>query len=367
LINPENKRQNMKKYRITVIGAGNGGHAIAGHFGLLGHEITIYDRMSEPLVEIQKAGGIQISEALIGFGKVKAATTSLKEAVKDAEIIMVATTADAHAEIARNITPYLEENQIIVLNPGRTCGAIEFRKVCNEFGLTKKVFIAEAQSLIYACRIESPGKVRIIGVKDKVLLATLPSSDTKHVTEVLNGIFNCFIPVKNVMVTSLENIGAIFHPSVVLFNAATIERGQTFFFYNDMTPAISRFLEKIDTERLAVGKAWGIQLTSATEWISLAYPNITGDNLCSKMKNNPAYYKILAPSKINSRLLLEDIPTGILPMMELGKLAEVQTPLMNAVFTMGEQLLDRDFRFSGRTLENLGIKGKTIDEILTSL
>jgi opine dehydrogenase len=357
----------MKKHRITVIGAGNGGHAIAGHFGLLGHEITLYDRLTAPLKEIKKAGGVKLTEALNGFGKVTAVTNSLKEAVAGAEIIMIATTADAHAEIARNITPYLEENQIIVLNPGRTCGAIEFRKVCNDFGLRKKIFIAAAQSLIYACRIETPGVVRIIGVKDKVLLAALPSSDTIYVTDTLNGIFNCFIPVQDVMVTSLENIGAIFHPSVVLFNAATIERGQTFYFYNDMTSAVSGFLEKIDKERLAVGKAFGVQLTSATEWISLAYPNITGDDLCSKMKSNPAYYKILAPKKLDSRLLLEDIPTGILPMMELGRLAGVETPLMNAVYTMSEQLLNKDFRFTGRTLENLGLDNKSIDEILTSL
>ncbi len=357
----------MRRFRITVIGAGNGGHAIAGHFGLLGHEITLYDRMPDALNEIEKAGGIELTEAIIGFGKVNGVTTSLKEAVKGAEIIMIATTADAHAEVARNITPYLQENQIIVLNPGRTCGAIEFRKVCNEFGLPNKVFIAEAQSLIYACRIEQPGKVRIIGVKDKVLLAALPSTDTSYITETLNHVFNCFIPVQNVMVTSLENIGAIFHPSVVLFNAATIERGQSFFFYNDMTPRVAVFLEKMDKERLAIGKAFGIQLTSATEWISLAYPNITGDDLCSKMKSNPAYYKILAPNKLESRLLLEDIPTGILPMMELGKLAGVETPLMNAVFAMSEHLLDKDFRLTGRTLENLGLDSKNIKEILISL
>lgn len=357
----------MKKHRIAVIGAGNGGHAIAGHFGLLGHEIALYDRLADSLNAIQKAGGVELLEALNGFGKVTTVTSSLKKVVAGAEIIMIATTADAHADIARNIAPYLEDNQIIVLNPGRTCGAIEFRKVCNEFGLRKKVFVAEAQSLIYACRIEQPGKVRIIGVKDKVLLATLPSSDTNFVADTLNGIFNCFIPVQNVMVTSLENIGAIFHPSVVLFNAAAIERGQNFFFYNDMTTSVAGFLDKIDKERLAIGKAFGIQLTPAIEWISLAYPNIKGDDLCSKMKNNPAYYKILAPNTLQSRLLLEDIPTGILPMMELAKLAGVETPLMQAVFTMSEQLLDRDFRFTGRTLRNLGLDHKSIEDIIKSL
>lgn len=357
----------MKKYNIAVIGAGNGGHAIAGHFGLLGHKITIYDINPNKISAIKKTGGVVLTDALNGFGKVNRVTNTLKEALYGAEIIMVVTTANVHRDLALSMLPYLEDNQIILLNPGRTCGAIEFRKIFQQLRLQKKVFVAEAQSLIYACRVESPGIVRIIGIKDKILISAIPGKDTPHVAEVLNSVYSCFFPVENVMVTSLENIGAIFHPSVVLFNAATIERGQNFYFYNDMTPRIATFLENIDKERLAIGKAYGINLTSATEWISLAYRNITGDDLCTKMQKNPAYYKILAPNTLESRLLMEDIPTGILPLMELGNLAGVETPLMNSVFEIAQSLLEQDFRSSGRTLKNLGLEGKSKKEILDSL
>ncbi len=357
----------MKRYKIAVIGFGNGGHAIAGHFGLLGHSITIHDINYNKLQAIKEKGGVMLTDALNGFGAVNKVTNNLKEALNGAEIIMVVTTADAHRELAANMVPYLEENQIIILNPGRTCGAIEFRKVFQEYGLEKKVFVAEAQSLIYACRVESPGTVRIIGIKDKILLSAIPGKDTTYVADALNSIYNCFFPVNNVMVTSLENIGAIFHPSVVLFNAATIERGQGFYFYNDMTRRIATFLENIDNERISIGKAYGINLTSATEWISLAYRNIQGDDLCTKMQKNPAYYEILAPTTLDSRLLTEDIPTGILPLMELGHLANIETPLMNSVFEIAQSLLEQDFRSSGRTLKNLGLEGKSKEEILDSL
>jgi opine dehydrogenase len=357
----------MKRYRISVIGAGNGGHAIAGHFGLLGHTITIYDLNCDKLEHIKKAGGILLTEAISGFGPVHKVACSLQEAVEKAEIIMVVTTADAHRELAEKMVPLLEDGQLIVLNPGRTCGAIEFKNALNKLKFDKKIKVAEAQSLIYACRVENPATVRVIGVKDKVLLSALPGRDTAYVEKILNSVYNCFYKVDNVLITSLENIGAIFHPSVVLFNAATIERGQNFYFYNDMTPRIADFLEKIDHERIMIGKAFGIELTSATEWISKAYPDIEGDDLCTKMKNNPAYYKILAPNTLHSRLLLEDIPTGILPMMELGKLCGVDTPLMNSVFEMASTLVGKDFTIDGRSLKNIGLEGKTKEEILNLL
>lgn len=46
-----------------------------------------------------------------------------------AKIIMVVTPAAGHQDIAQRLSPYLEEGQIIVLNPGRTGGALEVRQV----------------------------------------------------------------------------------------------------------------------------------------------------------------------------------------------------------------------------------------------
>ena len=357
-----------KKYKISIIGAGNGGCSMAGHFGILGHDVCLYSRDFEKIESIKRLGGINLIDALDGFGKVNIATTDLEKAILHAQIIMIATTADAHKDIAERIVPHLQENQIVVLNPGRTLGAFEFKSVFEKFGLRKRVFLAEAQSLIYACRKTSQSEVRVIGVKDKVMLSALPASDTKHVCEILNSIYSCFTPAFNVLETSLENIGAIFHPSVVLFNAATIERGQDFYFYNDMTPQIAHFIEQLDKERLAIGKAFGLNLISAIEWISYAYPNnIAGDDLCSKMQNNPAYYKILAPNTLYSRHLLEDIPTGILPMLELTRLVNVETPLMNSIYVFTEHLLQQDFKEKGRTLKNLGIEHLSKEEFLAYL
>ena len=168
----------------------------------------------------------------------------------------------------------------------------------------------------------------------------------------------------NVLHTSLENIGAMFHPCVCLFNAATIERQDQFWFYRDMTDQVARFIEKFDAERIAVGKAYGIDLLSVKEWIKFAYKDTEGETLCERMKNNPAYHDIKAPGSIFTRQLTEDIPTGVLPIMELGKAAGVQVPLLESMVKTIEALLDMDLHTNGRSLKNLGLEGKTKEEIL---
>ena len=61
---------------------------------------------------------------------------------------------------------------------------------------------------------------------------------------------------------------------------------------------------------------------------------------------------------------LQDIPTGVLPIMELGKAAGVQAPLLESMVNTIEALLDMDFRENGRSLKNLGLEGKSKEEII---
>ena len=352
---------------LAVIGAGNGGQAFAGHLASLGFKVRLYDRNPERIKILNSLDTIKLTGVLECEGKVDLVSTNLREVISGAEVIMVATTATAHRSIASQMAPFLVENQIIVLNPGRTCGALEFRNTLEQSGLKKRVYVAEAQTLVYACRLIENGRVNVIGFKDRVLLSAYPASDTSHVLSVIKPMFPCMYAAENVLQTSFENVGAIFHPTVVLFNEAAIERGDSFYFYRDMTDGLARIIEEADSERLKVASAYGIEPISAFDWVAYAYEGVDGKNLCERMQNNPAYYEILAPRTIDCRQITEDIPTGIIPLAELGKAAGVSTPLFDSLITICSVLHGRDFRKEGRTLRRLGLEGLTKDEIMTKI
>ena len=350
--------------KISVIGAGNGGQAIAGYLGLTDYDVSLYDIDVPKIKELQKKGGIELEGRINGFGKVGCITTDIAEAVKGAEIIMVTTVANAHRAVAKSIAPFVEEGQVIILNPGRTCGALVFKQTLTDCGCTKKYYLGEAQTLVYACRVVENGRVNVIGIKDEVLLSGLPAADTDYILEKINPIYPSFMKTDNVLRTSLENIGAMFHPCVLLFNAATIERNEVFWFYRDMTEQVAEFIEKFDAERLAVGKAYGIELLGVRDWIKFAYKDTEGKTLCERMRNNPAYHDIKSPSTIFTRQLTEDIPTGVLPIMQLGKAAGVETPLLESMVHICEALLNMDLHTNGRSLKNLGLDGMDKEGIL---
>ena len=345
--------------KITVIGTGNGGQAVAGYFAAMGLPVCLYGRRKPDIPD----NIIRLEGALNAVGVVEIITDSIEKAVCFADLIMIVTTSTAHREIANLMLPFLRNGQAIILNPGRTLGIVELNGVLAQ-RKELNVMIAEAQTLLYACRKVRDGVVKVIGVKDNVPLTGRTPLETETIISRFGDLFPGFIPAVNFIHTGLENIGAIFHPSIVIFNVATIERNDKFYFYRDMTDEVAAFIEKLDKERLRIGRAYGIRLMPVFEWIRYAYPETEGCTLKERFRNNPAYNDILGPGTIFTRQLTEDIPTGLLPMSELARLAGVDTPLMDSLIVLTSSLLDIDFREKGRTLDNLNLSGMSKDEII---
>ncbi len=212
--------------RYTVIGAGHGGKAMAAHLALMGFRVCLYNRTPDHVAAIKARGGIELESyegGPHGFGELALVTSDMQEALADADAIMVVVPSSAHAEIATLAAPHLRDGQIVVLHPGRTCGALSFAKALEDRRCLADVVVAEAETFIYASRSEGPAQSRIFRIKEAVPLAALPATHTTRVLELLRPAYPQYIDGVNVLHTGLNNMGAIFHPALALLNAGRIE------------------------------------------------------------------------------------------------------------------------------------------------
>lgn len=356
------------KPKFCVAGAGHGGLAMAAHLSLMGFEVNLYNRSASRLKPIQLGQGIEllspnVDEVPHGVAEVALATANMAEAIQGVDVIMVCVPAYGHAYIASECAPHLRAGQTVVLNPGRTGGALEFSNVLREKGCLTDVTIAEAQTFLYASRKMNPAQVRVFAAKNAIPLAALPAYRTVEVVEKLRAAFVQFVPGDNVMRTSLENIGAVFHPAVVVLNAARIDSADEFEFYVEgVTASVAQTLECIDAERLAVSAALGFRVMTAREWLYFAY-DAAGKNLYEAMRANPGYKGIKAPITLNVRYLHEDVPMSLVPIASLGEMLRVPTPTIYSIIQLASQLADRDYWAEGRTVERLGLAGMTVQDI----
>jgi len=347
----------------SVIGGGNGGQSLAGHLALMGFPVRLYDIFAGTIEAIRSQGGIKVDGVVKGFGKIDLATTNLAEAINGADVIMVVAPAIAHRDIAAKCAPHLTDGQIIFIHPGATGGALEFKKVLLEQGCDKSTTLAEAESLLYACRSRKPGYATIFGIKKELMVAALPATATRSAVNLLNKAFPQMYAGSNVLETSLSNANAMMHPAPTLLNTSMIESGTDWLYYWDgITPSIGAFVEALDQERLAVASAFGLKIPGILEWYQTHY-GAGGKTLSEAVKANQAYAEVKGQKTLHTRYLLEDIPTGLVPMAGLGKMAGVEVARMETVIRLGEFLICKDFMSTGRTPENLGLAGMTVREI----
>jgi opine dehydrogenase len=351
----------------TVIGAGHGGRAMAAHLALMGFQVTLYNRTFDHIAALKARGGIDLESAEggpHGFAKLGLVTSDIKEALQDAQMVMVVVPSSAHADVAKSAAPYLKDGQIIVLHPGRTCGALEFCKVLHDQGCAADVTVAEAETFIYASRSDGPAQARIFRIKEAVPLAALPAVRTKAVLAAIQPAYPQFIDGGNVLNTGMNNMGAIFHPALTLLNAGWIEatHGDYQFYIDGVTPSVARVLEVLDRERVTVASSLGLRARTGLEWLQMAY-NTIGEDLHEAIHNQPGYYGIKAPSTLNHRYIFEDVPMSLVPIASLGERFGVSVRGMDSIIRLACIVHRTDYWKRGRTVDKLGIGDLSVSEL----
>lgn len=343
---------------ITVIGTGNCGFAMAVHLLSAGHRVHIWNRPgSDAFLHIRKAGGISSSGTVKGRFMPDLMTHDIAEAIHGVNLILMTVPANAHASIMETMAPHLEDGQTVVLNPGRTCGALESHKVLHKYGVRKDITIAETQTVVHTCRKDAPDSVIILTCKRGVLLATLDTTRTHGIIKLLpECIRSYFVPASSVLETSLGNVGMILHCTPVLFNVGWIETKRTQFkyYYEGITPSVGTFLEKLDMERIEVANRCGTMIPSIIHWMKKAY-GVEGENLYECIQANPSYAEIDAPRTLQHRYLYEDVPTGLVPMEAIGKALGLPMTLTTSIIDLANLMVGEDFRKTGRNDVLLGL------------
>ncbi|MFX1256786.1 MAG: NAD/NADP octopine/nopaline dehydrogenase family protein [Promethearchaeota archaeon] len=342
--------------RFCVVGAGSGGRAFAAYIASKGYFVSLYNRSYLRIRDIIEKGGIEASGELNGFFPLDRITQNIKLAVKDANIIMIVTPASAHKYIAEIIAPYLTEGQIIILNPGRTFGSVEFLKIIEKYRGKIPIFVAETQTLLFTSRELSENKVNIIKIKDSVGISCFPDKYNDLVYDKIKDVFPQLELIEDYFEVSLNNIGMILHPPISLFNAGLMDFGKKFKFYKEgTTPRVCLVLEKFEMEINEIFKKLGLKQLRYHKWAEKSY-GVKAKTIYEAIQKVKAYQDIYAPTQLINRYFTEDVPTGLVPISSLGKFLRIPTPTINSVIHLASILCGIDFMKEGRTLDELQLE-----------
>ena len=366
--------------KVAVLGAGSGGFMCAADMADMGYEVALYSRNKEKIQGVKDKGGIEVldidSKPTGLFGKVACATDDIAEAVKGAQVILNPIPYFVCEEYARLVAPHLEEGQVVVyLGKGGAC--LTWAKVLKELGIDKKVYLADCNTLPYGTSRKGDYQVRLENRTQNLLAATFPGNDIDYVAEVIEQVFTkehgyTIRRGQNAIDSILVDYNAITHTPPMICNAARIELGEEDFHLfgkKENTPGVVRLIERIDRERMAIGEKLGLEQHTLEEEILMVKWNPNGEDYVLPLYDaihTPFLEVCEGPFKLDVRHLTEDIPYGLVTYSSLGKLLGVATPVSDAITTLAEGLLDRDFRSMGRTVEEMGLDPSwSVEQVMT--
>ena len=357
----------MAKPKFAVIGAGCGGQTYAGHLASEGYDVSMYNRSQERINGLENTKTISLDGKLTQEGRITLATTNLEQAVEGRDVLVVVTPATGHNEISKNVTPYLHDGQVIVLSPGRTFGGLEFSNNIAQQRPDLDVTVCETNTLPYATRVTEPGKAKVFGVKNTVALAALPNHRTGEVVETLNEFYPAFAPAESFLETGVGNIGAVFHPTILLLNYDKIQKGEPFEFYTEgASRKVVEHMEGVDNERQEIARKLGVKIPTLSEWLVDRY-GLKQKGLYEMLKNNPVYAGIMAPTTTDHRYIHEDVSTGLVPLSLTAEAMGIQTPYMDSLINTANSINQTDYWKKGRTLEKMGLDKNHVVEQLKEI
>lgn len=390
------------------------GRAFLADYINRGYTVIGYTRPTrhgkEVLDTIQKLNGLYLERPynsnhepskFVPLGK-SCVTADLEYMVSNSDIIIIPLPSTAHVSAVTEMSEVgLWKKRVpIVLAPSRSVASPYIWRVLGE-----RYPIVCFSTCPYSCKAPRP-EVAHIKRRKRTYIATLEGDVSRDHTDMLHELFPQAALSTVPALTSLNNIGAVFHCATYMLNIEEIERrqktGETLSFYMDgiaARPEVGEVLEQIDQVRLCISKALGIHtfglkatprediwrklthglraleeenandinilrrirkmfteylgncVVSAQHWLDITYgvERIEGESLSDAIGRTPTYQKNSVPQ---TRYVHEDIPTGLVVFEALAKTLDIECQAVTSIIDLYNRHFDTDARTVGRNLED---------------
>jgi opine dehydrogenase len=338
--------------KVAVIGAGNGGHAMAAHLTLAGHEAVLFTRTEAKVAAIERQGGIWMDGAgADGLVSIAGATTDISAAVGGAELVISTVPGMVQHEYFELLAPVIDEGQALWFCPGNAMSLIAAPKLSARG--KGNVLLIESNTLTYAVRLTGPASVRVTHLL-KTRCAAFPARRNDEAMSLLRQLYD--VPeAPNVLDTTLNNVNPMIHVAPSLLNIGSIDaREGIFSIYGEgMTPSVLRTMTKLDSERLALLGYLG-------------FDELSLDQLYEELGTGPIYRQSMgvgSAERFESRFLSEDVPVGLVLLASLAHQFGTPVELTEALITLAGTIDGVDYRPLGRTNEEVGLDGMNVEQV----
>jgi opine dehydrogenase len=338
--------------QVAVLGAG----AIAyGNAALLcqnGHNVALWSPSG------QRTSAIAAGAPLIATGAIEGrfsprAAKSCADALADADAVVIALPGYGHRHVIEAAAPHLRSDQVVVFNSHMSLAALFLAKLTSARGVMPT--IAALGTTVTTGRQTAPDAVNVGTIRGQLDVAVLPEDAATLGLEVCRQLFgDRFVLRPSLLAIALSNLNAQNHLAIALCNLTRMELGETWDQTSHITPAVARLLEALDAERLAIAEAFGVSVRTIHEHYNFSFGVPLGPlaEMARARTNLPG--GVNGPTTLDTRYITEDVPFGLVPIIQLAAIAKVSVPLHEGGLRIMSAIYGRDFEAENDILPQIG-------------
>lgn len=347
-----------RKIKVSIIGCGNVGVAIAADLAIRGHDVTIVktSRTNESLFDKIKANGNRIllkEDGTYKTGVVGCLTHDFSN-IAGADVVILTIQSTYHEQVIEKMSKYLYSDQIVVV----VCSYMSsfyFDKYCKS-----KPVIAETTGPYLEGRIEDNDKEVVFRVGCRLTrspLSVYPARRADMCMRRLNRLYMGFSDDYCVIESGLLNPNMILHTVGSVMSIPRIEYSDGDFCmyreaYARKNNATLHIMLSLDDEKKKVLRELGCKPIDI-----FVAGGFLGNPIESFYNYSESSDRAISPTSVRSRYIMEDVGQGLVLLESTAKLIGVEVPVASSLINIASAALDCDFRATGRTLQRLGADG----------
>ncbi|TDZ16999.1 Vitopine synthase [Colletotrichum orbiculare MAFF 240422] len=338
--------------RVSIIGAGPAGFALAADLQNHGLETLVYSHQthSRHANDVIKGGILKLGGIMEGHTHLRL-TTDIREVVEFSRILILTVPSTGQQTIFDELSQYDLSHHTVIAVPGNLISLL----IATEVDVGN---ILETNLSPYSCRMDG-NNLRVFGRKKVVFISALRNDVHPGFYDEIQSIFPMRLKwCSSVVEVSLSNVNGVFHPAMMLMNAGRVESTEgDFLLYRDgLTRSVANAMLAIDQVRMRIGMEFGLRLGSAVDISNECYSQGFTD-LVDLARNSPPHNKLRAPGVIEHRNISEDVPDLLVCWHGLAEKLGIDASPIAAIIVLAEMATGMDFRKTGRNMRRLHLDG----------
>ncbi|MFD2054324.1 NAD/NADP octopine/nopaline dehydrogenase family protein [Mesorhizobium calcicola] len=341
--------------RVSILGAGAIAYGLAAYLAESGHLPTLWSPSG------QRTRALAAGELLKATGDIEATVPvriakDCKDAVANADVVVIALPAYGHRMVMDAAVPHLIDGVPVIISSHSSFGALYLSKRLAERKV--KLPIVVWGTTLLSGRQLGPTEIHVTTIRQKLDVATLPFGAQDQGYELCTTLFgDRFVKRDGMLAIALSNLNPQNHLGIALLNLTRMEKAEQWSQGGNVTPAVGRFIEALDAERLAIAAHFGIAVRTVKEHFSLSFHVPMGSVSEMNQEMDRQGRGGFGPTTIESRYILEDVPFGLLPTVLLGKITRNPAILHESGVSILSASYGRDLKADNDILPALGIEG----------